>query len=405
MPVPTNNSRPPLPYQPQQSLPNNTRFDLLQSRPPTAAMLDAEFNALTDDVNMLAKAINEVQAGNIPGAGNPINAHKLLKTDGASNISWTFVTNNELEANAVTTVKINDGAVISAKIGAGAVTALKLANNSVSTHNVLDGSLTAIKLADDAVTTAKIVDGNVTTAKLEVGAVTAEKMAADSVDTTNLIDSAVTEVKIFNGAVTTDKIADATVTAAKVGLLAVDATKISSGNAVADTVLTADGAGKAAFIGNNLGKVLQIVTFEHNKYADGYDANATPTAPQSFTIPFLIKITPKKTASKIIVHYSINCGSGQAQFVTITFCKNDAIFKVGENTDGNHPSVTHDWGPMTIGTTYGCFNFSNLFIDTGVQGTEITYEMKKSGAYTGLNTGYNQGKSSISTITAIELDI
>jgi hypothetical protein len=54
MPVPTNNSRPSLPYAPTQSLPNNARFDILTTtqRPPSAEMLDAEFNALTDDVNM-----------------------------------------------------------------------------------------------------------------------------------------------------------------------------------------------------------------------------------------------------------------------------------------------------------------------------------------------------------------
>ena len=92
MPVPINNSRPSLPYAPTQSLPNNTRFGILTTtqRPPTAEMLDAEFNALTDDVNMLAAAINDVQAGSIPGANDPLNANKVLKTDGANNLSWTF---------------------------------------------------------------------------------------------------------------------------------------------------------------------------------------------------------------------------------------------------------------------------------------------------------------------------
>ena len=67
MPLPTNKSRPSLPYEPEQSLPNNQRFDLLGKKPPTAQMLDAEFNAVTDDINLLAHAINEVEAGNIPG--------------------------------------------------------------------------------------------------------------------------------------------------------------------------------------------------------------------------------------------------------------------------------------------------------------------------------------------------
>ena len=61
MPLPTNKN-PNLPYTPDQSLPNNQRFGLLGRRPPTAEMLDAEFNALTDDVNKLAQGINEVQS-------------------------------------------------------------------------------------------------------------------------------------------------------------------------------------------------------------------------------------------------------------------------------------------------------------------------------------------------------
>ncbi len=95
MPLPTNNSRPNLPYPPDQSLPNNQRFGLLGRRPPTAEMLDAEFNALTDDVNKLAQGINEVQAGTIPGSNNPLNAQKVLKTDGQGTLSFTLINSNQ----------------------------------------------------------------------------------------------------------------------------------------------------------------------------------------------------------------------------------------------------------------------------------------------------------------------
>jgi hypothetical protein len=390
MPLPTNKSRPALPYQPEQSLPNSTRFDLLQSRPPTAAMLDAEFNALTDDVNMLAQAINDVQVGNIPGAGNPLNANKLLKTDGNSNISWTLVSNVELEANAVTTVKIQDGAVTGGKIGNGAITALKLANNSISTHNIVDSSLTTVKLEDGAVTTEKIADVNVTTAKLEDGAVTTEK--------------------IFNGAVTTDKIPDGAVTAEKIGLAAVDTTKISSGNNLAETVLTADGAGAVSFLPNR-GLVLQIVSYENIKVSKGeYNAGAMPETPISFAAePFLLKITPRKTNSKIVLFYSLNMGVGQNQYGSITLCKNNQPFKVGTNLPGGYTGVTHSIysaiGRATASGQNGTYNFSNLFVDTGTQGIEISYELKKAAPYTNLNSGYAAGYGGVSTMHAFEIDL
>ena len=66
MPLPTNYSRPTLPYAPLQSLPNDRRFVNLTTlqQPPTAEMFDAELNAILDNINTLAAAINVTVAGN-----------------------------------------------------------------------------------------------------------------------------------------------------------------------------------------------------------------------------------------------------------------------------------------------------------------------------------------------------
>ncbi len=70
---------------------------------------------------------------------------------------------------------------------------------------VENGSVTTVKIVDEAVTADKIAANAVTTEKIEDGAVTAGKLAAD----------AVVEENIADDAVTTDKIADEAVTAAK----------------------------------------------------------------------------------------------------------------------------------------------------------------------------------------------
>jgi hypothetical protein len=70
-------------------------------------------------------------------------------------------------------------------------------------------------LADNSVTTAKIVDLNVTTAKLAANAVTTAKITDLNVTTGKLADNAVTTIKITDANVTTAKIADANITAAK----------------------------------------------------------------------------------------------------------------------------------------------------------------------------------------------
>ena len=115
MPLPTNNSRPSLPYTPDQSLPNNQRFDLLGKRPPTAQMLDAEFNALTDDINMLAAGINDVQAGNIPGSDDPLNANKVLKTDGQVTLSFTLINSAQLSPNSIVEAALSPQSVTTPK--------------------------------------------------------------------------------------------------------------------------------------------------------------------------------------------------------------------------------------------------------------------------------------------------
>lgn len=66
------------------------------------------------------------------------------------------VTTAKLATDAVTDVKIKDGAVTNNKLGADAVTNEKLADNAVQTENIKDASVTTDKIAKEAVTNAKI---------------------------------------------------------------------------------------------------------------------------------------------------------------------------------------------------------------------------------------------------------
>ena len=72
--------------------------------------------------------------------------------------------------------------------------------------------MTTDKLVNGAVTTAKLNDAAVTTDKLADGAVTATKINNSAVTTDKILNDAVTEDKIATGAVTRDKIADDAIT-------------------------------------------------------------------------------------------------------------------------------------------------------------------------------------------------
>ena len=99
-------------------------------------------------------------------------------------------------------LKIYDGAAYQQVVAptAGiedlAVTTGKLANNAVTTAKVDASGLGAAALATDSVTTAKIQNSAVTTDKLNALAVTEAKVAADAISTTKIVNNAVTYAKI-----------------------------------------------------------------------------------------------------------------------------------------------------------------------------------------------------------------
>ena len=257
MPIPTNNSRPSLPYTPDQSLPNNQRFDLLGKRPPTAQMLDAEFNALTDDINMLAAGINDVQAGNIPGSDDPLNANKVLKTDGQGTLSFTLINSAQLSPNSiveaalspqsVTTPKIGDGSITSAKIASESIQTRHLQAYAVETDELADLAVTSEKLALDSVQTQHIEDLSVEASKIDRLAVTTEKLADRAVTTAKIANAAVSTLQLGLGAVTHNEIASLAVTNPKIALKAIRETNIDAQGSALSSVLMATGAGNAGF--------------------------------------------------------------------------------------------------------------------------------------------------------------
>lgn len=102
-------------------------------------------------------------------------------------------------ANAVTGVKLKDGAVTELKIGPQAVTDTRLK----------DGAVTTLKIGQNAVDDTRLKDGAVTNLKIGNGAVTDLKLG----------DGAVTNLKLGNGAVTSLKLDDAAVTPTKMNVL------------------------------------------------------------------------------------------------------------------------------------------------------------------------------------------
>lgn len=102
------------------------------------------------------------------------------------------------------TVRVKNGGEL---IVDGAITATKLAVGSVSTAALAAGSVVADKLAAGSVTTAKLDALAVTADKLAANSVVAGKIAAGAVSADQIAANAVTAAKIAAGAISADKLA------------------------------------------------------------------------------------------------------------------------------------------------------------------------------------------------------
>ena len=164
----------------------------------------------------------------------------------AAKIAARAVENAKIAVNAIQGDVIAAGAIVEAKLGTDAVTNAKLADNAVNTAQIVA----------DAISTAKIATGAITSTELGTDAVTNAKLADNAVQTAQLANNAITSTKISDNAITSGKIVANAITTAKINAGAVTADTIAS-NAItavkinADAV-TADKVAANAIVANNI---------------------------------------------------------------------------------------------------------------------------------------------------------
>jgi hypothetical protein len=150
--------------------------------------------------------------------GNSTTAHGLTLADVVKVTDTGTVVSTVLASNSVTTAKITDLNVTTAKIADSAITSAKIADLGIATGDIADLAITSGKIADGAIGTTKIDDLSVTEGKLAPNAVTSAKIADGTIVAGDLADGAVTSAKILDGTIVN---ADINASAA------IDKTKIS----------------------------------------------------------------------------------------------------------------------------------------------------------------------------------
>lgn len=135
-----------------------------------------------------------------PPSGTGNIAVKILSAYAGGVTNDGSVTTLKLADNAVTADKIAAGAVGASEIADGAVGTAELANDAVTADKIAAGAVGASEIADGAVGTAELATDSVTADKIAAGAVGANEIATGAVGTDELADDAVTADKLASGA-------------------------------------------------------------------------------------------------------------------------------------------------------------------------------------------------------------
>ncbi|NUP69300.1 MAG: hypothetical protein HOW71_44845 [Nonomuraea sp.] len=152
------------------------------------------------------------------------------------------ITTLKLADDAVTQAKVAVDAIGSDQLEAGAVLEEKLAANAVTQAKLADQAVSTLKLADDAVTAAKVAVNAIDSTSIQDGAISTPKLAALSVQAGNIAADAVAAGKVAADAITARELAANSVTAAEISAGSVTAAAIAAGAVTTDKLTVTGGA-------------------------------------------------------------------------------------------------------------------------------------------------------------------
>lgn len=196
--MPANYSRP----QPSYiviSRPNDKRYQLLtrnKKRPATDYLLDLDVGYLIDVANELDVRMDGISLGNLPGVSNPINFNKFLVPDGAGSSTWAFVSAANILDASITGIKLFPQVITARELADGGIPTSKIKQLAITTELLNDESVTRDKIGEEAVGTDEIADGAVITEKIADGAVTDFELSSNAVTTIKILDGNVTLAKL-----------------------------------------------------------------------------------------------------------------------------------------------------------------------------------------------------------------
>ena len=144
------------------------------------------------------------------------------RLDGAAWTDWKMVG------------EVLDGSITTAKLANDAVTEAKLSNSSVTSAKIVDGTIVNADIADGTISGAKLANATITGGKIAANAVTATNIANSTITNAKMAENSISSKNIVDGSVTGSDIAENTVTlgnlANDIGTVAVQTTEPTDSN-------------------------------------------------------------------------------------------------------------------------------------------------------------------------------
>jgi hypothetical protein len=184
-------------FQAGANLADSASIDLIKLNQASATKLGT--TALADDAVTAAKLASDSAIAydsvaptidNFDGRGYVNSTSKNLQVFDGSAYQQVVAPTAGIADLAVTTGKLADGAVTTAKVTA------------LGTAAYADSSVTEAKIAASAITNGKVADGAITTAKVDAAGLAAAAIATDAITTAKVLDGAITGAKMADDSAT-----------------------------------------------------------------------------------------------------------------------------------------------------------------------------------------------------------
>ena len=162
------------------------------------------------------------------GNGSYFNMFYFRRCADANVIVDGTITAGKIAANAITAAQIAAGAITSAQIAAGTIQAANIAANAITAAQIAANTLTAAQIAANAITAAQIAAGTITAAQIAAGTIQASNIAAGAITASQLAANSVTATQLAAGSVTAASIAANAITAGQIAAGAIGAQQIAA---------------------------------------------------------------------------------------------------------------------------------------------------------------------------------